>query len=365
MSGYNGDLKVYPATEMLPIDMAEALRAVSNFNGIIQGCRLSIPTGTTKLVMTPGWVLIGGRVGSFSAQEGETTCEIELPTVSSNGTERFVCIVCDLTNYSQPLYIDILDEAGYNSKNTTGDFNQTNGSIALKIGKVTINTSGGATALDVATGRYPDYKIKTGKDYTDTIDTKVDDKWDVTNAWIQYFKKAKHRSAFFRRTGDCIITADGLTIPANTTSTFKFRPEYGSQVVIKPASGTPTLPSNKPYVYINPDGTFVSTSPNQSAGPSPSTTKTYYNDRNGNQMSIVSSLYEGQKNCGVVGMKITNAGSGGSQGDKCLPQSWYFGTEGQYDTEYLYVKIRNTSSAAAKIRLDVTCLFVQNIDYPS
>ena len=364
--GYTGSLKVYPASEMRAIDMAEALRSVSSFNGIIHGCRLSFASGSSgTLLMTPGWVLIGGRVGVFEAPDNQATITLAPPDVSANNTLRYICIVCDLSNTSNPFYIAFLTNGQYEARNTVDashPFNQMNRSIALKIGEVKVDTNGTFHNLDTSTGKYPDYAIKTDQSNVTALTNVVNSRWTTTSNWIDYLNRAKFRSAFFR---NGTIVADGLTIPANHTSEFMFRKEYQSLVLIKTGNTDPAVPSGtdagKAYIMINPDGTILSGTGKQSAGTAPSTTKEYYKDSSGNDTSVVKNFYTEQKNVGIVGVKILNATSGGSQGEKCFAQSYYIG--GTND-RYVMLRIRNVSSAAAKIRVEVTCLYVQNIEFP-
>ena len=359
MSGYNATPKVFPAAEMLAIDMAEAFRALSTFNGRIEGCRLFLEDNALK--MDPGRVVIGGRLFSFDLPVGETAITIDLPTMSSAGY-RFICVICDLTDTNHPVKIDLLTQAQFEAKNTVEtnkpyEFNTKSKSIALKWGRVKISTAGVASELDTSTSTYPDYVLKSNANYVDNLASIVDSRWNTFSVWMQRLEKVKHRTAFFRKNN---IVANGITIPANSVATFQFRKEYGSKVYIKPDSGDATLPSpsEEAFVYIYPSGGIVPGTGHQGAGPTPSTTKTYYEGT-----TVVSSLYEEWQNYGVVGTRIENASSGGAQGNNCYVQSTYFATSGS--AEYLYVVVKNTSSAQAKIKLTTTCLYIRNIDYPS
>lgn len=369
MSGYSGTLKVFPEAEMSAIDMAEALCGVSTFNGILYGCRITVENN--GLYMTPGWVIIGGRVGAFEVEDGATKIQIECPQPNT-ATEYNIVIICDLANALNPFYVDLKTDnflhhtsTGLDvrvGRTTDAEFNAKRGVRYLTLGKVKVSTQGvpDSSTLDLSTATYPDYAYKTNKTYVDALAKTVDNRWLVFQAWNYYFQRAKHRSAFFR---NGTIVGDGLVIPANSIGTFQFRKEMYydassqshkvSSVLVKSGDTTPTGPTDRAYVVIQPDGTIIK----QGATPAIPTSKTTYEGT-----SIVTSLYTENKCVGIVGVAIASASSSGTQADMCVIQS--FGIGGTED-RYTVVKVRNTSSAAAKIKLSVTCLYVQNIDYPS
>lgn len=357
-----GVLRVWPEGEMRAVDMAETLKALSTFSGIIEGCRLDIVNNA--LVMTPGKVMILGRVGTFEPDEGDTKITITCPNASANNTTYYVVIVCDLNNSSTPFYVDLKTssqvsalDSRISSGNPDAEFNSRETDVRyLKIASVKVSTTGVPSNLDKTTGNFPQYAIVSNANYVDKLESKVDGRWTISSAWFQRFERTKHRTVFFRKND---IVANGITVPANSVATFQFRKEYDSQVIIKPSSGDATLPNDKPFIYINPDGSIVSGSGHQSAGPSPSTAKTYYEGT-----TVLSSLYEEWQNFGIVGIRIENASSGGAQANNCCVQSYYMATTGGA-AEYVWVKVKNSASAQAKIKLTVTCLYIRNIDYPS
>ena len=371
MSGYNGTLSVYPGHEMKAIDMAEALRAVSTFSGIVNGCRLTIQDN--QLVMTPGWVILGGRVGSFEAPEGSSYITVECPQPTT-ATSYKIVIVCDLrpSATERPFYIDLRTDYYITNNlqnNTTSDdkFNATQKLKYLTIGSVDVSTAGVPSNLDIQTGHFPEYALvsdKTNLDAAAALETRRHKLvWDC---WINYLNRAKCRSAFFRTH---TAVGDGLTIPANTTATFRFRQEYGSLVLIMTGDTAPARPQHDPYIILKPDGSVPSIPNAQGAGDAPSTVKQYYADPDDptKNTNIVQNFYTGQKNLGITGVTISNPSSGASQVDKCVIQS--YGIEqansgGTMVDRYRMVKVRNTGTAAAKIKLSVTCTYVQNIEFP-
>lgn len=371
MSGYNGTLSVYPGHEMKAIDMAEALRAVSTFSGIVNGCRLRIQDN--QLQMDPGWVILGGRVGSFEAPEGSPYITIECPQPNV-ATPYKIVIVCDLrpSATERPFYIDLKTDyyITHNlQNNTTSDdkFNATQKLKYLTIGSVDVSTAGVPSNLDTQTGHFPEYALvsdKTNLDAAAALETRRHKLiWDC---WINYLNRAKCRSAFFRTH---TAVGDGLTIPANTTATFRFRQEYGSLVLIMTGDTAPARPQHDPYIILKPDGSVPSIPNAQGAGDAPSTVKQYYADPDDptKNTNIVQNFYTGQKNLGITGVTISNPSSGASQVDKCVIQS--YGIEqansgGTMVDRYRMVKVRNTGTAAAKIKLSVTCTYVQNIEFP-
>lgn len=370
MSGYNGNLSVYPGHEMKAIDMAEALRAVSTFSGIANGCRLHIESNS--LLMEPGWVILGGRVGSFEQPEGETYITIECPQPSQT-TDYKILIVCDLrpTSSTRSFYVDLFtdDEISQLSQHVVSDdkFNSSQAVKYITIGKVSVSSSGVPSNLDVETGHYPEYAIVSDKrklEAAAALETRRHKLiWDC---WINYLNRAKCRSAFFRMH---TAVGDGLTIPAGRTTTFKFRAEYGSLVLVMTGDTPPARPQHDPYIILKPDGTIPSIANAQGAGDAPPTKKEYYVDPDDStkNTNVVQNFYTGQKNLGITGITISNPSSGAAQVDKCVVQSYYIeqATVGSTQVDrYRVVKVRNTGTAPAKIKLSVTCTYVQIIDFP-
>lgn len=355
-----GTLKVYPAMEMMAIDMAEALRAAYTFNGIIQGCSVYIEND--ELRMSPGRIMIGGRLGVFEADSGKTYMTINLPTGHTSQAKRHICVVCDLraTGSANPFYLELLTElqlrdlkdvcATFSDEN----FNAGSGVRVLDLGYVEVTTGSNPRPvnLNVDASKYPDSVVKTNKNYTDEVSARETSHWETSSAWINYFKIAKHRSAFFR---NYTVSADNLTISGGALGTFKLSKEYGAVTVVKPSSGTPALPETEPYAYINPSGGAVISS---SKGAKPVVPSPKEDDH-----KVPVGLYSQQLNRGIVGIKISNAGSSGSNASSCLVQSYYFDSSDE-SKGLMTIMIRNIGSSPAKIRLDVTSLFVQNIDYP-
>ena len=355
-TGAVGSLKVYPAMEMLAIDMAEALRAAYTFNGVIQGCQLSISEG--ELRMSPGRVMLGGRLGVFEPDENKSYVTINLP---NSDAKRNICIVCDLRSTSAEglFFIGLYTNTELTSLNavcanyTDEEFNTGNGVRYLKIGYVEVSANGQPFNLQNDAKSYPDGVVKTNKNYTDDIGTRELKHWDTLSAWTNYFKTVRHKIGFFRT---YTVTADNLTLAGNALGTFKLCKEMNGQTIVKPSSGNPTFPETAPYIYILPNGTYNNS---YSKGKQPDNPKP-----NADERGIPIGLYNKYVNCGIVGVQISNAKTGGANSTSCVIQSYYIdpADEGK---GALTVVVRNIGSGPAKIKISVTSLFIRDVDYPT
>ena len=355
-----GTLKVYPAMEMLAIDMAEALRAAYTFDGIIQGCGIYIEND--ELRMSPGRIMMGGRLGVFDADSGKTYMTINLPTGHTSQAKRHICVVCDLraTGSANPFYLELLTElqlrdiravcASFSDEN----FNAGRGVRVLDLGYVEVTTGPNPRPvnLSVNPSKYPDNVVKTNKNYTDAVSTRELKHWDTLSAWTNYFKTVRHKIGFYR---NYTVTADNLTIQGNSLGSFKLSKEINGVVIVKPSSGTPAIPATAPYAYINPSGGAVISS---SKGKLPDNPNPNVDER-----GIPIGLYNVYANRGIVGIQISNATTGGSNASSCVIQSYYIDPS-EESKGLMTVAVRNLGSAPAKIKLSVTSLFVRDVDYP-
>lgn len=353
--------RVYPAKELRAIDMAEILRAAYSFDGVISGCRFTLDD-SGNLKMTPGRMMLGGRLGEFilpeDAIDGKIT--IPLPAVQAAG-DYYICAVCDLSS-SEPFYIRILSESAKDALpkiDTTSqgsehyNFNVSNGKRGVVLGKIRVAPGPRATSMDVSTGTYPGYAIRTNANVIDGIVKTEGIHWETLSQWKNYFQYTKHRSAFFR---NGTIEANGLKIPAGESRTYSFRAEYGSQVLMWKAGETPSFPATAAYVWIDPtNGDIHGQAKDRSDRPREVIQIPDHGVPNGTKLN------DQQLNRGIVGIKISNASSGGAQAENCIVQSYGLGGT---DNRYVVITIKNLGKAAAVIKVRVTCLYVQNSNYP-
>lgn len=394
-----GDVRIYAAKEMKAIDMAEAMRAAIIEEGILQGCRLSYEGNT--VYMTPGRVLIGGRLGVFEAEENQNRIALTMPNITgaASNLKRYVCIVYDPTQEFDvddvtglpgkgKIYVEFLtsgqirnmeiDSSSPFYPGTTEnprlpyDFNVNNYGRIMQLAYVEISYQTGAVVSLDTTAKTDDnhvnqYPIVYNKRYVDNeIDrfkTRENNRYSLLNARDTYHRNVRHRSDWFKND---TVTIDGVKVGAGKAVTLRVRKEIGGQVFIQPESGSaPSFPTNKPYTYLKKDDYSVLQS---SAGPSPLTTKTEVVILDEHVITNTNTV---DLNRGIVGVKISNASSGGTGGTNCVVQSfWVEPSEkagnvpaGKNWRGFMDVVVRNVGSSAAKIKVEITSLYVRNSDF--
>lgn len=192
MSNLNGQIKIYPATEMLAVDMAELMKAALLFSGRIQGCRISV-NSSRDLVMTSGRMAICGRLGYFA---GGT---IPVPSVSKD-TACSVYAVCELSDPDVQFYVTVLTASQYNTQLkpkidavTTEFFNRNNGTYAVKLGDCTV-ISGGKVSKFTSTN-------------------------DIRSNWSIFDSRIKSAEQTAKTNHDSNVTRIGKLESSNTTNT--------------------------------------------------------------------------------------------------------------------------------------------------
>lgn len=366
----NGGMKIYPAKEMRAVDMAEALKALTLFEGvrrvestyvpvnggIIQGCQITAPQNTpTQLRMTAGRILICGRLAEFTPDDN--FFYFTGPSVAETTTCTIVA-VCDLSSPANPFYISIVTGSGLASldaaaSRTTDElFNRNNGLRYLRLGTVKVAANGVLSELSLNPNSSP---VKSNKAYLDsvknTLNSSINTNDGYAREWISYFKKSRHKSDFFTAYR---AVGDGLTVAANSTTTFKFRAEYGSKVYVR-QSGSDSIPQETwANVYIEPNGTIISQKPDTAIYPSPAV------GPNGAPSEIISNKW---KFLGINEIHIENATTGGQYSGGCVIQSYYSAAvpAASGGGSHVCVAIRNTGNAAAKIKLTIRSLYVADI----
>lgn len=388
----SGSIHIYPAREMLALDMAELIAATYiNKDGIIQGCAFSIVNG--KLHMTKGRMIIMGRLCVVDSDG-----DFDLPDDISGKTDtqhRYVMAVCDLTA-SEPFYVKIFSASEYyaveeaDSMNSADDyinFNVNNGVHIFKLGTVDINPATGAVTAwkPFAAASIKNNKTQTSAmnnsvtelrtELTNTITTNVNaikDSGNTTvslatlNSWVNYLKKrafAIGKWHFENREFDGVVIGGNKVVTVRFPSTW-----YFNRVMIPFASSNSTAAAataaNDAMEYITQakqqamankrlwsgiacynDGAVIA---KEKYTPSLSIP----NDKYGVPTDINPNYYP----VGQIAIVINNASSGGANYGNCLIQS--FGWDGD---NFFYVRVRNVGSGQAKVNVIARIAFVQGM----
>jgi hypothetical protein len=159
-----------------------------------------------------------------------------------------------------------------------------------------------------------------------------------------------------------LINADGLNLPANTSGTFVFRKEYDGVLHIFTPSGTgadtipyipgPSIVLDKRYAY---NGRSTGTNPGIMADIDPAevTPSQQYDSK----YHIPINVNDKKVHFGIVGVQIDNATKNGAGAANCVLQSYYT------DSKHVIIKIRNTGSTAAVLKIGVRSLYIVDPDF--
>ena len=409
--------RIFPTREMKAIDMAEVIRAAVIEDGIIQGCRLTNSGG--KIWMDPGRVLIHGRLGLFEphpeyvdpqsgttvnagSEDTETSICIKSPPASeysgwSKDAERFICVVYDprRADTLDQMYIKMLAKStittmqalemfdSEHTQNYDANFNARDYGAVIKIAKVMIShTDGSAYDLDVNTVTYS-YGLKSNKSlFTNEINnfkTRENNRFDLLKKRDSALATAngdsypaRHQLAFFRNS---TVTLDGIVINATSSVTLTFRRELGSKVLLydedktKPAAPTGDNAKNG-WIILKRTKAGAFTVDSESACVDPRIEPNDSAKETVQGQTFYKALNAPMIHRGIVGIRISNAsGDGGKGSANCVLQSYWSDIYSNSNWAtldwrgHIYVMIRNLGSSAAKIKLEVTSLYVRNTDY--
>ena len=258
MSNLNGQIKIYPATEMLAVDMAELMKAAYLFQGRIQGCRISV-NSSRDLVMTSGRMVILGRLGYFS---GGT---IPVPSVS-NDTACSVYAVCELSDSDVQFYVTVLTASQYNTQLkpkidavTTEFFNRNNGTYAVKLGDCTVISGGKVSKFTSTNDIRSNWSVfddrvkaaeKTAKDNHNSNVTRIG-KLESSNTTNTSTIKTNTSEINTLKTRKVVTSAratsadaEGITIKANGTVSIYVVPGY---TTLWPANSNGTAKEKQNY----------------------------------------------------------------------------------------------------------------------
>lgn len=365
----DGIAKIYPAKEMKAVDMAELMKAALMFNGVLHGCKIEVVSN--RLRMSPGRIVIFGRLAEFAPSSGESYLYFDAPSVSAR-TKFVICAISDLNDSSNSFYISLLGPSAYNSlvAEVSGDptdenYNTVGGKRFVRLGEVYYDTSGTPSSLNVSATDFPSGQPRSNNVVLQDYRASLNDKDATYMAWIRYLNKARHHRGFFKTK---TVNIDGVIIPANTSGLFAFRKEYNADVqVLDESSGIIPLPvvpttlfwkrsayKNNGIGQANEGKAWAEDSAGQQSQIVPSNTYDHGAPVNINEEDSYKIWF------GIVGVQIDNATSGGAGSANCVLQGFY-----QYDTNHIAVKVRNTGSTAATVKIAVRSLYIQDIDFPS
>lgn len=366
----DGIAKIYPAKELKAVDMAELMKAALMFNGVLHGCKIEV--ASNRLRMSPGRIVIFGRLAEFAPDSGESYLFFDAPSVSAR-TKFMICAISDLNNSSNSFYISLLGPSAYNSlvAEVSGDptdenYNTVGGKRFVRLGEVYYDSSGTPSSLNVSATDFPSGKPRSNSKVLQDYRSTLNDKDATYMAWIRYLNKARHHQNGFFKTKT--VNLDGVIIPANTSGLFVFRKDYNADVQVV-AENSGSIPSSMvPHTFIwkrnGYRGTGVGAANENKpwaadgVGQTPSVTpsQTYEHDA-----PVDINIEDNYKVWyGVIGVQIDNATSGGAGSANCVLQGFY-----QYDVSHIAIKVRNTGSTAATVKIAARSLYIQNIDFPS
>lgn len=358
----NAEIVIFPAQEISALDMAELMDAALLRDGILQGCELSVDSDH-ELQITSGRMIIKGRLAIVTAGQ------IDRPEGILTSQTCYVTAICDLTG-ENPFTIEMLKQGEHSdlvnraADYTDASFNVNNGVAIFELGTTTVDPTVGVTAFTpIATDqRLAKNRAAITAGVQKDLNSQIaleNQHWEKHELWRQQIARRWHKRSNFATN---LINADGLNLPANTSGTFVFRKEYdGTLYIFKPSgSGADSIPSipgpsivlDKRYAYngratgTNP-GIMADTDPVEVA-PSQQYDPEYHIPINVNDKKV---------HFGIVGVQIDNATSGGAGSANCVLQSYYT------DSKHVIIKIRNTGSTAAVLKISVRSLYIVDPDF--
>ena len=360
----NGIAKIYPAKELKAVDMAELMKASLLFNGVLHGCAISIDNN--RLRMTPGRIVIFGRLASFEGSLGENYLYFDAPSVSAR-TKFMICAICDLNNPSNSFYISLLGPSAYSNLVAEVDagptdekYNIVGGKRFIRLGEVYYDGTGTPSSLNVSATDYPSGQVNSNQLVLKNHREAVNEKDATYMAWIRYLNKARHHRNFFKTN---TVTIDGVLLPATTSGLFWFRKEIDAEIsVVNDSSGSGTssisIPVGTPhtilsrrYAYKGPGTNGIIGDGGAGESISPIMPQEYDHGAPVN-------IGESWVHFGIVGVQIDNANSGGSGATSCVLQGFYMYPDG----DHIAVRVRNLSSSQALIMLKVRSLYIRDIE---
>ena len=372
MSDATVQIKIYPDREMLALDMAEALRSLALFTGIIQGCEFNT-TQDGKLTVSSGRLFMRGRVAEV------TGGDVPTPTDLTTTQTCYVEAVCDLRGLSsEPMYIKVctaqekadLVAIAQNFQDPV-NFNASGGMTMLELGTVTVAAGTGAASNFVANATFghPHNNIEMLNAEIATLNSSISNSVAALNSTINSKESAlntsisqlnttltsnltthnnRNNSAFnyfnqrvfgLDRLGVYTVTYPSVSIAAGGRADVEHSNHFGCTYSASVVSGGIAIsgPSNQQGEHsVTPFAPYVPTT-----------------DAYGNKTSLDPMFTP----VAITSITITNAAvGGGKNANKCVINGWGFGTE----VGHVYVV--NVGTSAALVDVHVKYLYVRNAD---
>lgn len=361
MSDATCEIKIYPDKEMLALDMAEALRSLALFTGIIQGCSFNT-TQDGKLTVSSGRLFMRGRVAEVVGGDVPT------PTDLTTTQTCYVEAVCDLRGLSsEPMYIKVctaqekadLVSIAQNFQDPV-NFNASRGMTLLELGTVTVAAGTGAASNFVANAIFgaPHNNIETLNSRIATVNNTITAKESAIISSISQLNTTltnnlnthnnRNNSAFnyfnqrvfgLDRLGVYTVTYPSVSIPAGGRADVEHSNHFGCTYSASVSGNNIVIsgPSNQYGEHsVTPLAPYVPTT-----------------DAYGNKTSLDPMFTP----VAITSITITNAAvGGGKNANKCVINGWSFGTE------IGHVYVVNVGTAAALVDVKIKYLYVRNAD---
>lgn len=377
MSNATVEIKVFPDKEMLALDMAEVLRSLSFFNGIIQGCSINPTLPDGKVIMSSGRIFIRGRLAEVVGGE------IPTPTGLSTTQTCYIEAVCDLSAATgSPFYIKICTAqekadltAIVQEQESHGidavNYNVNNGLNFIELGTVTVAAGTGAASNYVPNATFgvvhSNSEILNSKiaainnsisSNVTTLNSAINNKESALNSSISQLNTTltnnltthnnRNNSAFnyfnqrvfgLDRLGVYTVTYPSVSIAAGGRADVEHSNHFGCTYSASVSGGNIVVsgPSNQSGEHsVTPLAPYMPTT-----------------DAYGNKTSLDPMFTP----VAITSITITNAAvGGGKNANKCVINGWGFGTE----VGHVYVV--NVGTAAALVDVKIKYLYVRNAD---
>lgn len=320
---YSANLRVFPAKEMMAVDMAYALDSLAFGSGIVHGCLVANTNGV--LTITSGRIMIKGRLAYI--QGGN------IPLPSDSGT-YYLLAICNLLA-PEPFELRLcssqekqdLDALVANTIDT--EFNSADGVRYLQLGTAVVDA-----ALGVVTSYTPNASSSTPRNNATIYDAKMADiarDFGDHQSHLSWLDNRRWKAAKLVRDE---IKYPSLTIPANSRARATVNIAYGSRYTATASGGTVSIHNT----------------PGTDTGSVPSTPDAY--GRN-------TSLNQNHKVLAITGIILSNADvGGGANATKCVLAGFNrtsAATDYQHHTAL--IDVYNLASSAAVIDVNVHVLY--------
>lgn len=321
---YSPDLRVFPAKEMMAVDMAYALDALALGNGIIHGCQVANTNGA--LTITSGRIMIKGRLAYIHGGN--------IPLPSDSGTYHLLAI-CNL-QAPEPFELRLCSDTekadldALVANTSDADFNNADGVRYLELGTAAVDvTLGVVTTYTPSTGS----NIQTNSSLIATIEGGITHRLDDHASYLALLNRSKWgRNKFSTRS----VTYPFVRVAAGSREGVTINLAYG-------ANYTATISSGMVSVHETP-GT--------------DTPPANVTDEFGRRTTVD----ERHKVLGIVGINFSNADDqfSGSGATKCVVAGWNQNSQATDDQHHPgYVYVYNTGTTAAFIKVGVRVLYAQ------